>query len=236
MLHRMMTRPERSVAGDDEPLRIPRQSVSDDAPAFGRVRGLRFHQQARLGGSARAYCAAARDDRRAPVRPARNESARSRAAGHPGCRDRRAVVRGHPRPPTFRERFSEAAERRENRAALRVPQGGASMRSSLRRRTISSMRCMRFADLRKRRSQLAGGGGLPQHHRGEHMKFPWPHLLWLLAIVPLLVAAYLYVLRRKKKARRPLRESRDDARCARRPADACAGTCRRFSSCSRSSR
>jgi Ca-activated chloride channel family protein len=32
------------------------------------------------------------------------------------------------------------------------------------------------------------------------MKFLWPHLLWLLAIVPGLVAAYLYVLRRKKKA------------------------------------
>lgn len=32
------------------------------------------------------------------------------------------------------------------------------------------------------------------------MKFLWPHLLWLLAIVPVLVAAYLYVLRRKKKA------------------------------------
>jgi Ca-activated chloride channel family protein len=32
------------------------------------------------------------------------------------------------------------------------------------------------------------------------MKFLWPHLLWLLAIVPVLVAAYLYVLRRRKKA------------------------------------
>ncbi len=32
------------------------------------------------------------------------------------------------------------------------------------------------------------------------MKFLWPHLLWLLAIVPVLVVAYLYVLRRKKKA------------------------------------
>jgi Ca-activated chloride channel family protein len=32
------------------------------------------------------------------------------------------------------------------------------------------------------------------------MKFLWPHLLWLLLMVPVLVAAYLYVLRRKKKA------------------------------------
>ena len=32
------------------------------------------------------------------------------------------------------------------------------------------------------------------------MKFLWPHLLWLLALVPVLIAAYLYVLRRRKKA------------------------------------
>jgi Ca-activated chloride channel homolog len=32
------------------------------------------------------------------------------------------------------------------------------------------------------------------------MKFLWPHLLWLLVMVPGLVAAYLYVLRRRKKA------------------------------------
>jgi Ca-activated chloride channel homolog len=32
------------------------------------------------------------------------------------------------------------------------------------------------------------------------VKFLWPHLLWLLALVPVLVAAYLYVLRRRKKA------------------------------------
>ena len=31
------------------------------------------------------------------------------------------------------------------------------------------------------------------------MTFLWPHLLWLLAVVPLIVAAYVYLLRRKKK-------------------------------------
>ena len=31
------------------------------------------------------------------------------------------------------------------------------------------------------------------------MTFAWPHMLWLLTVVPALVAAYLYVLRRKKK-------------------------------------
>jgi len=32
------------------------------------------------------------------------------------------------------------------------------------------------------------------------MKFLWPHMLWLLVLVPALVASYVYVLRRKKKA------------------------------------
>ena len=32
------------------------------------------------------------------------------------------------------------------------------------------------------------------------MKFIWPDLLWLLAIVPVLLAIYVYLIRRKKKA------------------------------------
>ena len=32
------------------------------------------------------------------------------------------------------------------------------------------------------------------------MRFLWPDLLWLLLLVPALVAAYIYALRRKKKA------------------------------------
>lgn len=32
------------------------------------------------------------------------------------------------------------------------------------------------------------------------MRFLWPHLLWLLAALPLLVAAYVYALRKKKRA------------------------------------
>jgi len=32
------------------------------------------------------------------------------------------------------------------------------------------------------------------------MTFLWPHLLWLLLAVPLVIAAYIYVLRRKRKA------------------------------------
>ena len=62
----------------------------------------------------------------------------------------------------FRARFSEAAERRET-----------ALRSAFREAAVDALELstaddlvdalMRFADLRKRRSQLAGGGGLPQH-------------------------------------------------------------------------
>ena len=52
---------------------------------------------------------------------------------------------------------------------------------------------LRFADLRKRRSQLAAGAaaGLPQGGAsgGAAMTFLWPEFLWLLLLVPLLVAA-----------------------------------------------
>ncbi|MDB5925555.1 MAG: hypothetical protein JWN13_4491, partial [Betaproteobacteria bacterium] len=32
------------------------------------------------------------------------------------------------------------------------------------------------------------------------MTFLWPHLLWLMLAVPVLIAAYIYVLRRKKSS------------------------------------
>jgi uncharacterized protein (DUF58 family) len=62
----------------------------------------------------------------------------------------------------FRKRFAVAAERRE-----------ASLRAAFREAGVDALEIstdddlvdaiMRFADLRKRRSQLAAGGGLPQH-------------------------------------------------------------------------
>ena len=42
----------------------------------------------------------------------------------------------------------------------------------------------------------APGAGLPT--KGPAMRFIWPQYLWLLAIVPMLVAAYVVVLRRRK--------------------------------------
>jgi uncharacterized protein (DUF58 family) len=62
----------------------------------------------------------------------------------------------------FRKRFAEAAERRENevRDAL-VTAGVDALELATDDDTASAI--MRFADLRKRRSQLAVGGGLPRH-------------------------------------------------------------------------
>jgi len=67
----------------------------------------------------------------------------------------------------FRKRFAAAAERREKE-----------LRSAFRRAGVDALELsthddlvdaiLRFADLRKRRSQLAAGGSLPQHLRGSH--------------------------------------------------------------------
>ena len=52
------------------------------------------------------------------------------------------------------------------------------------------------------------------------MSFQWPHLLWLLLLLPLLVLTYVWLLRRRRKT---------TVRMARRWAKALAGdaTCRR---------
>src|SRR5256712_11950728 len=67
----------------------------------------------------------------------------------------------------FRKRFAAAAARREKE-----------LRSAFRRAGVDALELsthddlvdaiLRFADLRKRRSQLAAGGSLPQHLRGSH--------------------------------------------------------------------
>jgi uncharacterized protein (DUF58 family) len=62
----------------------------------------------------------------------------------------------------FRTRFAAAAERREK--ALRAAFGDAGV-DALELSTDDDLvdTILRFADLRKRRSQLAGGGTLPKH-------------------------------------------------------------------------
>ena len=63
------------------------------------------------------------------------------------------------------------------------------------------------------------------------MSFVWPQYLWLLLIVPVLVAAYIAVLRRKKVAVRYANLGL--VKAAMGPRSASAVTCRRSSSCSR---
>ena len=67
---------------------------------------------------------------------------------------------------TFRKRFAVLAERREQELRSAFTQAGV---DALELSTDDDLAnaILRFADLRKRRSQLAGGG-LPQHLRGSH--------------------------------------------------------------------
>jgi uncharacterized protein (DUF58 family) len=65
----------------------------------------------------------------------------------------------------FRKRFAEAAARRETELRGAFRQAGV---DALELSTDGDLvdAILRFADLRKRRSQLAAGGGLPQHLAG----------------------------------------------------------------------
>jgi uncharacterized protein (DUF58 family) len=62
----------------------------------------------------------------------------------------------------FRRRFAEAAERRENEVRDALVRAGVDALELATDDDITGA-IMRFADLRKRRSQLAVGGGLPKH-------------------------------------------------------------------------
>ena len=67
----------------------------------------------------------------------------------------------------FRKRFTAAAERRETELRSAFRQAGVdTLELSTNDDLVDAI--LRFADLRKRRSQLAAGGSLPQHLRGSH--------------------------------------------------------------------
>jgi len=66
----------------------------------------------------------------------------------------------------FRKRFAVLAERREQELGSAFTQAGVDALELSTDDDLASA-ILRFADLRKRRSQLAGGG-LPQHLRGSH--------------------------------------------------------------------
>jgi uncharacterized protein (DUF58 family) len=67
---------------------------------------------------------------------------------------------------TFRKRFAALAERREQELRSAFAQAGVDALELSTNDDLANA-ILRFADLRKRRSQLAGGG-LPQHLRGSH--------------------------------------------------------------------
>ncbi len=67
----------------------------------------------------------------------------------------------------FRRRFAAAAERREREIRSAFSQAGVdALELSTGDRIVDAI--LRFADLRKRRIQLASGGSLPQHLRGRY--------------------------------------------------------------------
>jgi uncharacterized protein (DUF58 family) len=68
---------------------------------------------------------------------------------------------------TFRKRFAALAERREQELRSAFSHAGVdALELSTGDDLVDAI--LRFADLRKRRSQLAAGGSLPQHLRGSH--------------------------------------------------------------------
>ena len=102
----------------------------------------------------------------------------------------------------FRKRFASVAERRERELRPALSRAGV---DCLELATDGDLvdALMRFADLRKRRSRLAGGG-MPSTwskcRMKRRMNFLWPEALWLLALLPLLLLLYVWLLRRKRKA------------------------------------
>jgi uncharacterized protein (DUF58 family) len=67
----------------------------------------------------------------------------------------------------FRKRFAALAERREQELRSAFAQAGVdAIELSTNDDLVDAI--LRFVDLRKRRSQLAAGGSLPKHLRGNH--------------------------------------------------------------------
>ena len=67
----------------------------------------------------------------------------------------------------FRKRFAELAEKRERELRSALAQAGVdALELSTGDDLVDAI--LRFADLRKRRSQLTAGGSLPEHLRGRH--------------------------------------------------------------------
>ena len=96
-----------------------------------------------------------------------------------GRRDRRAALRRHARPRLPQALRRGGRARASERCAPRSVHAGV---DALELSTDDDLvdAILRFADLRKRRSQLAAGAVLPAPSGVHAMTFLWPELLWLL--------------------------------------------------------
>ncbi len=164
ILHAMARAPGALALGRDRSQGPVAGGLGADAPPLAGVRRFRFHQRARLAESARAHRAAPRSDRGAALRSAGDASCPISA----GCRSRmRRPASSSTSTPTiagFRRRFARLAEQREKALRSAFWQAGV---DALELSTDDDLvdAILRFADLRKRRSQLGGGGMLPRASR-----------------------------------------------------------------------
>ena len=89
-----------------------------------------------------------------------------------------------------------------------------------------------FVDARRQRSRLAARAPCPATPARRHaMNFLWQEALWLLLLLPLLVFAYVWLLKRRKKTRRRAGRAWPSSR-RRWATSGCGGaTCRRRCCC-----
>ncbi len=162
LLHRMQNRPARAQSGATNLGELLSTRLRDGAAALADVRRLRFHQHARAGPS------------RSPI--SRSGMTSSRCASTirwrwscpisacSSCRTPRpASSCSSTRTTRASAGASQRRPRRARRSSARPSPMPASTRSSSSTNDDLVDAILRFADLRKRRSQLATGGGLPQH-------------------------------------------------------------------------
>ena len=99
----------------------------------------------------------------------------------------------------FRKRFAAVAERREKELRSASPPGRRGRAGVVHQRR--SYRCYSAVRRPAQAAQPVGGGRKPAAAPERNvMTFLWPEMLWLLLIVPALVAGYFFLLRRKKEA------------------------------------
>ena len=108
----------------------------------------------------------------------------------------------------FRRRFAAAAERREKALRTAFREAGVdALELATDDEIVNAI--LRFADLRKRRSQLAAGGIAAAAPRSDAMTFIWPDLLWPLALAPVARRAVRLAPAPAEEGRAEVREPHD---------------------------